>query len=100
MFMKNSEEIQIPSVRGIQLLLEPIVVKLQNLENELQKLPKKALPSNYYRNNDLKQLFGLSNNTIIKYRENGTLPYTRIGDVYLYEVDEINKILKRNEVKL
>ena len=98
--MKNFDEIQIPSVRGIQLLLEPIVVKLQNLEIELQKLPKKVQPSNYYRNNDLKQLFGLSNNTIIKYRENGTLPFTRLGDVYLYEVDEINKILKLNEVKL
>ena len=98
--MKSFDEIQIPSVRGIQLLLEPIVVKLQNLEIELQKLPKKAQPSNYYRNNDLKQLFGLSNNTIIKYRENGTLPFTRLGDVYLYEVDEIKKILKLNEVKL
>ena len=98
--MKNFDEIQIPSVRCIQLLLEPIVVKLQNLEIELQKLPKKAQPSNYYRNNDLKQLFGLSNNTIIKYRENGNLPFTRLGDVYLYEVDEINKILKLNEVKL
>jgi hypothetical protein len=98
--MKNFDEIQIPSVRGIQLLLEPIVVKLQNLEIELRKLPKKSQTSNYYRNHDLKQLFGLSNNTIIKYRENGTLPFTRLGDVYLYNVNDIDNILKQNQVKL
>ncbi len=94
------EQITIPSLSSIRNLIEPINWRLQQIEEKLQKLPKMALPSKYYRNNDLKQLFGLSNNTIIKYRENGTLPYTRIGDVYLYEVDEINKILKRNEVKL
>lgn len=94
------EQITITSLSSIRNLIEPINWRLQQIEEKLQKLPKMVNPSKYYRNNDLKQLFGLSNNTIIKYRENGTLPYTRIGDVYLYEVDEINKILKRNEVKL
>jgi len=94
------EQITIPSLSSIRNLIEPINWRLQQIEEKLQKLPKMVNPSKYYRNSDLKQLFGLSNNTIIKYRENGTLPYTRIGDVYLYEVDEINKILKRNEVKL
>lgn len=95
--MKNLEEIQIPSVRGIQLLLEPIVVKLQNLENELQKLPKKARPSKYYRAKDLKELFGLTNNTIIKYRENGILPYTMLGGVYLYDAKGIDEMLEHNK---
>lgn len=94
------EQITIPSLSSIRNLIEPINWRLQQIEEKLQKLPKMVNPSRYYRNSDLKQLFGLSNNTIIKYRENGTLPYTRIGDVYLYEVYEINKILKRNEVKL
>ena len=95
--MKNLEQIQIPSVRGIQLLLEPIVVKLQNLENELQKLPKKARPSKYYRARDLKELFGLTNNTIIKYRNDGTLPFTLLGGVYLYDANAINEMLEQNK---
>lgn len=95
--MKNLEEIQIPSVRGIQLLLEPIVVKLQNIENELQKLPKKARPSKYYRARDLKELFGLTNNTIIKYRNDGTLPFTLLGGVYLYDANAINEMLEQNK---
>ena len=95
--MKNFEEIQIPSVRGIQLLLEPIVIKLQNIENEVQKLPKKALPSKYYRARDLKELFGLSNNTIIKYRDNGTLPFTFLCGVYLYDAKAIDEMLEQNK---
>ena len=95
--MKNTDEIQIPSVRGIQLLLEPIVVKLQNLENELQKLPKKVQPSKYYRARDLKELFGLTNNTIIKYRNDGILPYTLLGGVYLYDAKAIDEMLEQNK---
>lgn len=97
---KVQNQITIPTLEGIKSLIEPLCQRLHQIEEKLQKLPKKAQSSKYYRNNDLKQLFGLSNNTIIKYRENGTLPFTRLGDVYLYEVDEINKILKLNEVKL
>jgi hypothetical protein len=95
--MKNFEEIQIPPVRGIQLLLEPIVVKLQNLENELQKLPKKVQPSKYYRAKDLKEVFGLTNNTIIKYRNDGILPYTLLGGVYLYDAKAIDEMLEQNK---
>ena len=95
--MKYTEEIQMPTVRGIQLLLEPIVVKLQNLENELQKLPKKVQPSKYYRAKDLKELFGLTNNTIIKYRNDGTLPFTILGGVYLYDANAIDKMLEQNK---
>jgi hypothetical protein len=95
--MKNFEEIQIPTVRGIQLLLEPIVVKLQNLENELQKLPKKVQPSKYYRAKDLKEVFGLTNNTIIKYRNDGILPYTLLGGVYLYDAKAIDEMLEQNK---
>lgn len=34
---------------------------------------------------------------MIKYRETGILPYTRLGDVYLYEVKVINDILNTNK---
>ena len=96
----NLTELKIPSVRGIQMLLEPIYERLTNIENSLKNQPLKSTPKKYYRNADLKSLFGLSSNTIIKYRETGTLPYTRLGDVYLYEVNVVEQILKRNNVCL
>ena len=96
----NLTELKIPSVQSIQMLLEPIYERLTNIENSLKNQPLKSTPKKYYRNADLKSLFGLSNNTIIKYRETGTLPYTRLGDVYLYEVNVVEQILKRNNVCL
>ena len=96
--MKNLEEISTPSVRSIQILLEPIHERLCNIENSLKNKLQKSSPKLYYRNADLKSIFGLSPNTIIKYRETGTLPFTRLGDIYLYEVALINQILTYNSV--
>jgi hypothetical protein len=97
--MKNeTSELTIPSVRSIQLLLEPIYERLANIESSLKSKPQKAIPMKYYRNADLKAIFGLSSNTIIKYRDTGILPYTRLGDVYLYEVASINEILNSNKI--
>lgn len=94
----HSEELRIPSVRNIQMLLEPIYVRLTNIEHSLKNRVEKSKPKGYYRNSDIKNLFGISPNTIIKYRETGILPYTRLGDVYLYEVALIEQILETNKI--
>ncbi|GAA4281971.1 helix-turn-helix domain-containing protein [Gaetbulibacter aestuarii] len=99
--MKNySEEIVIPSVGAIKNLLEPIMMKLEHLDSVIKENPSPSKRKKYYRNADLKSIFGISPNTIIKYRETGVLPYTKLGDIYLYEVKEIDAILNDNNVKL
>jgi hypothetical protein len=90
-------EISLPTLEGIRSLIEPLYQRLQHIEGELQKLPKKARPSKYYRARDLKELFGLTNNTIIKYRDNGILPYTLLGGVYLYDAKAIDEMLEQNK---
>lgn len=95
-----AEEIKIPTVGTIKLLLEPIHSRLESIEFDLKKQFQKNKPKKYYRNIDLKNLFGLSSNTIIKYRETGILPYTRLGDIYLYEVTTIETILTLNNVSI
>ena len=96
--IQNNQEIMIPSVRSIQILLEPIYERLASIESSLKNKPQKAIPMKYYRNSDLKAIFGLSSNTIIKYRDTGILPYTRLGDVYLYDIASINEILNSNKI--
>jgi len=97
---ENDSEIKIPTVGSIRLLLEPIYSRLDSIEISLKNQLQKKTTNKYYRNIDLKNLFGLSSNTIIKYRETGILPYTRLGDIYLYEVATIDKILTENKVSL
>ena len=95
----DAKEISIPTVSRIKMLLEPIYSRLEAIEYQIRQTAQKTNQSvKYYRNNDMKLIFGLSNNTIIKYRETGVLPYTKLGDIYLYDVREINTILNRNRV--
>ena len=97
--MKNeTEELRIPTVRSIQMLLEPIYERLGNIEASLKNKIEKSKTNRFYRNSDLKLLFGLSPNTIIKYRETGVIPFTRLGDVYLYEATLIERILDNNKI--
>lgn len=96
--MKTLEEISIPTVRSIQMLLEPIYERLGNIEASLKSKIEKSKTNRFYRNSDLKLLFGLSPNTIIKYRETGVIPFTRLGDVYLYEATLIERILDNNKI--
>lgn len=92
------EELIIPTVGSIRKLLDPIYQRLEKIDSTIKVQSTIQHPNKYYRNQDLKKIFGLSNNTIIKYRETGVLPYTKLGDIYLYDVREINTILNRNRV--
>lgn len=96
----QTEEFRIPTINSIKMLLEPIRDKLIEIEKNLRDKQEVNSPKGYYRNADLKRIFGLSSNTIIKYRETGVLPYTTIGDIYYYEIKIIENILKRNSVSL
>lgn len=91
------EQISIPTLESIKGLIEPLYQRMQNIESELQKMPKKRQMSKYYRAKDLKELFGLTNNTIIKYRNDGTLPFTLLGGVYLYDANAIDEMLEQNK---
>lgn len=95
--MSDRNEIYIPTTKVIAELLHPLFERLESIEKQLLKDPKAHNSElKFYRNDDIKKIFGISNNTIIKYREQGVLPFTRIGDIYLYKVSDIEEILKRN----
>lgn len=82
-------------VMQVKELIEPIVTRLEAIDSKISQ--GKTLRPEYYRNEDLKKIFGLSNNTIIKYRQTGILPYTKLGDIFLYDSGKIDKMLKSNQ---
>ena len=95
----HPDYISIPTINSISKIVEraiaPLNAQLQIINAKLNVVESKR-PKKYYRNEDLKREYKFSNNTIIKYRENGVLPFTKIGDIYFYDINEINKTLKQN----
>ena len=82
-------------VMKVKELIEPVLARMETIDSKISQ--GKVLRPEYYRNEDLKKMFGLSNNTIIKYRQTGILPYTKLGDIFLYDSRKIDKILKSNQ---
>ncbi|MFE3872237.1 MULTISPECIES: MerR family transcriptional regulator [Flavobacterium] len=93
---KQGKENKFSYLAAIKQLLDPLYTRLEKIDGKI-KAEKINESNRYYRNEDLKKLFGLSNNTIIKYRQTGVLPFTKLGDIYLYESTKIKKILSENE---
>ena len=73
-------------------VLRPLIKKIESLESKILK----TTPQRYYRNKDLKEIFGLSDNTIISYRKQNIIPYKVLGEIYYYPIDELNKVLEQN----
>lgn len=94
--MKETNERRFDYVAAIKKLLEPLYAKLDTIDLKIKGQQAKT-QKKFYRNEDLKKIFGLSNNTIIKYRQTGILPFTKLGDIYLYDVGKIDEILKSNQ---
>jgi hypothetical protein len=93
--MTNKEK-QLSFLMRVKQLIEPVMVRLETIDSKISGQNKVVRPV-YYRNEDLKKIFGLSNNTIIKYRQTGILPFTKLGDIFLYDALIIEKILHENK---
>lgn len=91
----TKKERKLSFVMRVEQLIETVLLKLQTIDSKISQ--GKVLRPEYYRNEDLKKMFGLSNNTIIKYRQTGILPYTKLGDIFLYDSGQIDIILRSNE---
>jgi hypothetical protein len=90
------KEKKLSYVMEVRELIASVMARLETIDSKISQ--GKVLRPEYYRNEDLKKMFGLSNNTIIKYRQTGILPYTKLGDIFLYDSSKIDKILRSNEL--
>jgi hypothetical protein len=94
--MENKDlQLLVLSTERLKSLIAPVLNKLDLIEKNLDKKTT-SQSIKYYRNKELKEKFGLSANTIIKYRDLGVIPYTVIGEVYLYPIKHLEDVLKEN----
>lgn len=73
----------------------------QELFGELKKLLQEKTPKaikKYLKSAEVMEMLQVSPGTLQNLRINGTLPYTKIGGIILYEYEEILRILQENRV--
>ena len=73
--------------------MEPVIKLLEEIKSKFDNYRQ---PKKYYRNSDLKELFGLSDNTICTYRDKNILPFSRMGEIYYYPIADIDNLLSKN----
>jgi hypothetical protein len=53
----------------------------------------------WLNNQDVCELLQISHRTLQSYRDNGTLPYSRIGHKYYYKASDIEQIINQSQIK-
>ena len=71
---------------------ERTTINVSKLVDALANLAKITLK--VYNNDSLMSLLGVSERTLRKYRDEGYLPYTKIGDKFFYSDEDIRKFLE------
>jgi len=84
--------IELVTIEDIHDAISPILKDLGELKSYMDSKP----PKQYYRNKDLKEIYGLSDNTIKDYRDRNIIPHTWIGSIPYYPVSDFNLMLNRN----
>ena len=75
--------------------LEELFNEVKALRSEVQTLRQE--PSKpFYNNNEMKEMLGVGEKLLKKYRDDGLLGFTHVGDKYWYRNEDINKFLESN----
>ena len=70
---------------------------LSNIKNLIGD-KSKTTTKKWLKSPEVRKLLGLSTGTLQNLRINGTLPYTKMGGVIYYDLEEITKVLEKNTV--
>jgi hypothetical protein len=72
------------------------------LLNELVRIlqqPHQSQTKAWLKSSEVRKHLGISPGTLQNLRVNGTLPFSRIGSIIYYKLDDIQKLLERSNSK-
>ena len=64
---------------------------------EILKTKKNEEPKKYLKSAQVRKMLGLSPNTLLNLRMNGTLPFSKIGGIVFFDRDDIIKMMKDHQ---
>lgn len=78
---------------------ETLVSKVRDLTHHVSNIQEKLTVSpQYYSNKELRELLNVEEKLIRKYREQGMLSYSKVGDKYWYSQHDVIEFLNKNKV--
>ncbi|WP_443938843.1 helix-turn-helix domain-containing protein [Pedobacter sp. MW01-1-1] len=81
---------------GIEILTkEDLMIFGNELLEEIKRIVKIEEPvkKRYLKGKEVRQILAISQGTLQNLRINGTLPYSKIGNVYYYDVKIVDSLL-------
>lgn len=72
---------------------------LEDLEGVVRKIKDEQTQKGWLRNQDLKKMLGVSDGTLFTLRQSGKLRASKIGNLYFYQREDVEKMLKQNLLK-
>lgn len=73
--------------------LSSLTVLIRDLIGEVRSLQAIVKPTQVYDNKAIKQLLGIQDKLLKKYRDDGLLGYSQVGDKYWYTQNDIDNFL-------
>lgn len=76
---------------------DTLVAQLHELTEQVSALQQTLhLSPQYYSNKELRSLLGIEDKLIRKYRDEGLLAYTKVGDKYWYRQQDVTDFLENS----
>ncbi|QEH39469.1 helix-turn-helix domain-containing protein [Chitinophaga sp. XS-30] len=88
---------QIVTIEDLEKFQREIVSEFREI---VQQIFEQNKTKKYLKSYEVKELLNISTGTLNHLRANGTLPYTKIGGMLLYDYDDINKLIEQNKSSL
>ena len=90
--------LQVLTREDLETFKNELFTELKDLISETAKnKSKNEPPVSLLKSHQVQRMLGISPGTLQNLRINGTIPYSKVGGVIFYSVDDINAILKRNK---
>lgn len=86
---------------NIELLTKEDLAEIKSLITQIIPTINQPLreDSKWIRGKEVQKLLGISNTKLQSLRQSGKLTFTKFGDMYYYDVEQVLAEMERNQVK-
>ncbi len=85
--------ISVLTIEDLQEFKMELLVELKEL---FKNQSNTSEPKEWLRSQEVREMLSISSGTLQNLRINGTIPYTKMGGVLYYSLEEITKVLVEN----